>query len=256
MEFICICCHREVAAVSDDGHTTYNDCTTWTSTGAYGSRVLDGEVTLRLFVCDTCLLLNHKFVHTYEPPKYDEALKKRADAVIGTWDPTYDYTSQEHLRVYRMQDGGFCVKGRLEADEEHASDPNVLGYADTLEGALRSTFQHHANMIFNRDNWRRERPATFKPVDPAKWAPRHNEETRAIYVVGEPGPDALGGGSMILRMEREIDDGCYEVRVRPADPDSQFDDRLVPKARFKFGFGKDHWLGYGVVQEPKEEDEW
>ena len=116
-----------------------------------------------------------------------------------------------------------------------------------------SAFAHAEAALAASNEWRSERPAIFTPDGPEAWVPRRNEETWAPYTVPETGPGALGG-VMILRVERELGGGGYDVRVRPAGPGSAFDERFAPGVVFKFGHGPGRWLGTGIVQEEKAED--
>lgn len=250
--FACIVCHARVAKLREDGHPEFNGGTSWQGAGDYGSRALDAEGPLELYVCDVCLLLNQRLVQerargvvAHDPPVY------------RPWEPGAEakWVFEEYLRVYRGADGKFFVRGRL-GDAEEVADLNNLGNGGTIMGALKATFDRHEAMIAERDEWRRSRPAIFVPRDPSKWHLAPGETITALYFVPRP---VCEGGRATLRVEEVLDDGCYRGRVRLAIPQEQFGAWAVPGAEFQFGSGTDSsvaWGGIATIQEERPEDVW
>lgn len=63
MKQICIVCNQELGEISSDSRiVNTNGCTSWSSSGNYGSRIIDcagrhdyGVDELMIFICDPCL---------------------------------------------------------------------------------------------------------------------------------------------------------------------------------------------------------
>lgn len=240
----CFSCNVQVGVVDDTGRVSMNRGTSWATHGDYGSVVHDASGRLELYVCDVCLLRQCHHVHAVG--KVQDLHHSRS---MWAWAPASNWTQVEHLRVCRSPKGDFLVSGRL-------GEAEIYGAGPTMEAALRSVFERESAHIFDRDQWRRERPATFLAT--GDWLPRSSdEETRARYVVVGHEAGALGGG-MVLRMEEDLGGRRYRVRVRAAGPLSRLAECARPGLEFKFGrgFGPEPWWGTGVFEPEREEDKW
>ena len=252
-QFVCLVCHTRVAKLDATGYPLFNHGTSWRGTGDHGSVALDGDETLELYLCDACLLLNRELVNakdtwggSHDPPRY------------APWEPGADASRafEECLRVYRALDGGFVVRGRLDATEAD-SGQNNLGVGATVKEALDDAFARDWCMRVERDRWRRERPAILTLV--AEYV-LHVGNERSAWFVALYGDEIAADGDATVRVEGVVTDGLvYKVRVYPTSPTTSFGDWAVPGAKIVFGAEPDErapMRGTAVIQEERPEDVW